>query len=85
MDDVVSERLGILLAKRLGAGSFHPASAARDAAPKDIVFASGIDADDGPHIMIVGENGHHRRPEDVEDGQIVRLVELVNPSAFGFT
>src|SRR5262249_17024646 len=38
MDDVVSERFDIPLAKRLGTGRLHPASAARDPAPEDIVL-----------------------------------------------
>src|SRR5436190_21253179 len=31
--------------------------------------------------MVVGHDGHHRRPHDIEDGQVMRLMELVKAGA----
>ena len=34
--------------------------------------------------MVVGHDGHHRRPDDIEDGQVTRLMELVEAGALRF-
>jgi hypothetical protein len=31
--------------------------------------------------MVVGHDGHHRRPDDIEDGQVMRLMELMEAGA----
>src|SRR3954454_8002173 len=31
--------------------------------------------------MVVGHDGHHRRPHDIENGQVMRLMELVKAGA----
>ena len=32
--------------------------------------------------MVVGHDGHHRRPYDIEDGQVMGLIEFVETGAF---
>ena len=79
VNDVASERLGVLLAQRLRAGGFHPASCIlRQSAPEDVVLAAGVQADDGPHAVVVRQDRHVRRPDDVEDGQLGRVVDLLD-------
>src|SRR6266851_5754073 len=77
VDDLVPEGRGVLLAQRPRAHRFHLASeAARHAAPEDVVLATRVDPDDGPHSVIVGQQGHPRRPDDVQDGEIAGPVEV---------
>src|SRR6476620_131570 len=56
--------------------SFH-------APPKHIVLPARVNADDGPHSMIVRHDHHHRRPNHVDDGEHIRLKELFDSSALG--
>src|SRR5205823_5001604 len=50
MDNVTAQRLGVLFPQRPRAGGFHQAIAPRHTPPKNIVFAPGIEADNGPHL-----------------------------------
>src|SRR5713226_3143420 len=82
VDDLVPEGRGVLLAQRPRAHRFHLASgAARHAAPEDVVLATRVDPDDGPHSVVVGQQGHPRRPDDVQDGEIAGPVELAELGA----
>src|SRR5882724_11471445 len=77
VNDVVPERLGIALTERLGAGGFDPA--AWNAPPENVVLTARVDADHRPHLMIVRHQRHHRRPDHIEDRQLVGLIELMQP------
>src|SRR5262249_5458178 len=67
----------VLLAQRPRACGFH--LAAGKPAPEDVVLAAGIDADHRPHLMIVRHDGHPWTPDHVQDRQIVRAIELLDP------
>ncbi|MDQ3726330.1 MAG: coenzyme F420-0:L-glutamate ligase, partial [Actinomycetota bacterium] len=54
-----------------------------DAAPEDVVLTPGVDADHRPHAVVVRHDGHHRAPDDVEDRQVRRVVELLHLGAGG--
>ncbi len=70
VNNVEAERFGIFFAERAGAGSFKLSSwRAWNAAPEDVVFSAGVDADDCPHLMIVREKRHVGAPDYVEDGE----------------
>jgi len=76
VDDVVAEGLGVFFAEGAGAGGFEFAcGGAGNAAPEYVVFAAGVDADDGPHLMVVGEERHVGAPNYVEDGEGVGAEE----------
>jgi hypothetical protein len=45
---------------------------------EDVVLAAGVDADHGPHQMIVRHDRHARPPDDVEDRQIRSVIELLH-------
>ena len=81
----MAERLDIALAQGFGAGGLDLATRPlRDTAPEDVVLAAGIDADHRPHQMIVRSNRHIRPPNDIEDGQIRSVVELLHLGAARF-
>src|SRR4029077_7203994 len=84
VDDVVAEWLSVFFAEGAGAGGFESSGwTAGDAAPDDVVFAAGVNADDGPHLVIVGEEGHVGTPDYVEDGEGVGAEESLNAGAGG--
>ena len=83
MNDVVPERLRILFAKRPRARCFN--LAAWNPTPKDIVFAASVYADHGPHLMVVGLDGHARSPDNIENSEIVRLVDFLYSGALRLT
>src|SRR5262245_54356996 len=83
MNDVVSERLRILLAKRSRARRFD--LAAREPPPKDIVLAARVYADHGPHLMVVGRDEHPRSPDDIENSEIGRVVDFLYSRALRLT
>jgi len=85
MNDVVTEHLGVADRQRLGTGSLHLSGNTRDTAPKDVVFAPGINADHRRHLMIVRHHRHHGSPDDVEHRQLARLIQLVKSGALRFT
>src|SRR4029079_8498729 len=53
------------------------------APPNRMFLPARIDADDGPHSMIVRHDHHPRRPNHVDDGEHIRLKELFDSSALG--
>ena len=72
MDDVVAQRLSISHGQGRRARGFQLATTtAWHAAPEDIVFATGVNADYRPHLMIVGHDCHARRPNHIQDCQII--------------
>src|SRR5215831_19607010 len=75
MNDVVSERLRILLAKRSRTRCFNLAT--REPPPKDIVLAARVYADNGPHLVVVGRDCHPRSPHDIENSEIARVVDFL--------
>src|SRR6516164_10516758 len=75
MNDVVSERLRILLAKRSRTRRFNLAT--REPPPKDIVLAARVYADNGPHLVVVGRDCHPRSPHDIENSEIARVVDFL--------
>ena len=83
MDDVVTQQnhsaIGKLLTSRRDDG-------VAVSAVKGVVFTAAVNADSGPHTVIVREEGHQRGPDDVEDCEILRPVEDVQPGrGFGPT
>src|SRR6516164_2650713 len=75
MNDVVSERLRIILAKRSRTRRFNLAT--REPPPKDIVLAARVYADNGPHLVVVGRDCHPRSPHDIENSEIARVVDFL--------
>src|SRR5262245_1589295 len=85
MDNVTAERLGIPFAQRLRAYRFQFTALARgNAAPEDIVLAPSVDADDSPHLMVVGRAYQIRCPDDVHDGEVIRAAKRLKYTALGF-
>ena len=85
VNDVVAERLGVLFAKGAGAGGFEFTRwGTGDAAPEDVVFPASVNADDGPHLVIVGEERHVRAPDDIEDGEGIGAEEGLDAGLGGF-
>ncbi len=82
MDDVPPERRGIAVAERPRARRLDLAVGfVLQPAPEDVVFPAGIDADDGHHLVIVGHDGHIRRPDDVDDRKLGRMMQLLDLAA----
>jgi hypothetical protein len=55
VDDVRPKRHRLALAKRFGSGGLDPTiGIARWPSPKNIIFATRVDADHSPHPMIMG-------------------------------
>src|SRR5262245_51179474 len=79
MNDVVSERLRIPLAKRSRTRRFNLAT--REPPPKDIVLAARVYADNGPHLVVVGRDCHPRSPDDIENSEIARVVDFLYSGA----
>src|SRR5215472_955837 len=79
MNDVVSERLCILLAKRSRTRRFNLAT--REPPPKDIVLAARVYADNGPHLVVVGRDCHPRSPHDIENSEIAGVVDFLYSGA----
>src|SRR5262249_32909581 len=75
MNDVVSERLRIPLAKRSRTRHFNLAT--REPPPQDIVLAARVYADNGPHLVVVGRDCHPRSPDDIENSEIARVVDFL--------
>src|SRR2546428_3377546 len=82
MNDVVAQGEGVTFAQRFRTRSFDSAtSLTPQPAPQDVVLAARVDRDDGPHLVIVGHDGHPWPPDDVEDGDIRRAVERLDLGA----
>jgi hypothetical protein len=54
-----------------------------DPLPEDIVLTPSVDADHGPHAVIVRRDCHAWRQDDIEDGERGRMVELLHGWALG--
>ena len=83
VDDIVAKRLGVTNAQRLGAGRFDAVTVA-DATPEHIVLAAAVDTDNRPHVVIVGHDRHHRRPDHIQDREVGSVVELLSFCASRF-
>src|SRR5947207_1437486 len=82
MDDVVAQRFNIAHTQRPRTRSLNPTAAIRQAAPKDIVLAAGINTYYGPHAMIMRRDSHHRSPNHIEDGEIARVKKSLDFGPF---
>ena len=71
MDDIVTQRLSIGCAKRLSSRRLDLVRRSTNTPPEDIVLASGVDADNRPHAMIVRHDRHQGRPYHVQNRQPV--------------
>lgn len=70
VDDVMTEGDGITLAQGFRASGFDSAIAAfRHASPEDIVLTTGVNTDDGSHLMVVRQLTHPWSPDDIQDSQ----------------
>src|SRR5258708_22618164 len=85
MNDVRTEWRGVPLAKRLRASGFNPVRFAWDASPEDIVLSARVNANHGPHAMIVRHHHHAWRPHHIEDCKGIRMEELADFSALRLT
>src|SRR5258708_35916334 len=85
MNDVRTERRGVPLAKRLRASGFNPVRLAWDASPEDIVLPARVNANHGPHAMIVRHHHHAWRPHHIEDCKRIRMEELADFSTLRLT
>src|ERR1700694_843098 len=86
MYDVAPEGLGIFFAERLGTRGFHFATlATRHTAPEDVVLATCVNADDRPHLVVVRQQCHPGRPNNVQNGEIIRAVERLNLTTLRLT
>src|SRR6266487_229413 len=82
VNDVVAQGEGVAFAQRFRARGLDSAtSLTREPAPQDVVLAARVDRDDGPHLVIVGHDGHPWPPDDVEDSDIRRAVERLDLGA----
>src|SRR6266571_3372984 len=82
MNDVVAQGEGVAFAQRFRARGLDSAtSLTREPAPQDVVLAARVDRDDGPHLVIVGHDGHPWPPDDVEDRDIRRAMERLDLGA----
>src|SRR5262245_10672894 len=76
MDDVAPARLGVVHPERFRGGGVQLAVATvRHAAPADVVLATGMDADDRPRVVIVGDVRHLGCPDDIGDRRVSRAME----------
>ncbi len=77
MDDVAAKRSDLanahrLCARRLDLGATGPRL--RQLSPENVVFAPAVDADHSKHVVVMGQERHVRRPDKVDDCQVVRLI-----------
>src|SRR5262245_18694913 len=80
VDDVGTERHCLPLTDCSGSGGLDPTSGLlRRPPPEDVVFAARVDADVSPHPMVMGLLAPLRSPDEVEDGQLRRPMEHVDP------
>ena len=79
MDDVAAQRLGIADPQRPAACRLDLGRTRRaDAAPIHVVFGAGINADHRPDQVIMRHDRKERRPDDIEDRQIVAAIERLD-------
>ena len=85
MDDIISQRCVIPRAERRGPGGFYASiRVIFDTSPKYIVFASAINTNHRPHIMIMRRDYHRRFPYQVENSHIRRTIDRRYTSIFRF-
>ena len=53
VDDVTPQRFRVFLSQRASSCGFYQTIASWHTPPEDIVFAAGVQSDDGPHLVIV--------------------------------
>src|SRR5688572_17050912 len=73
MDDVIAQRFSVPRAQSPCAGGLDFVWGSFHAPPKDIVLPARVNADHGPHSMIVRHDHHSRRPNYVDDGERIRM------------
>ena len=78
MNDVLAQRRDVLFRQRLCSRCFDPFFAARQASPENVVFATRVDPDDRPHAVIVRQEVHPRRPDDIQDREVVCAVQRLD-------
>src|SRR5262245_33030264 len=82
MDDVGAEWHRLPLAECFGPGGLDAASRITGwPPPKDVVFAARVDADDCPHPMVMGQLAHLWSPNQIENRELWRPVEHVDPGS----
>ena len=83
VDGVVAEHDDLTGIERAVVG-LDDARAIVGVAPEELVLlAPGVDRDRGPHPVVVGEQRHPRRPHDVDDREVGRVVEEPRPPSLG--
>ena len=79
VDDVGAERHRLPLTERFGSSGLDPTSRITCwPPPEDVVLAARVDADDGPHPMVMRQLAHLRSPDEVENGEFRGSIEYVN-------
>src|SRR5712692_3632858 len=82
VNDVTPERHRVAVAQGLCACGLDPATGIiGHAAPEDVVLTAGIDADNGPHLVVMRHDSHPWPPDDVEDRELGRAVEHLGSCA----
>src|SRR5262249_5570193 len=82
VDDVGAEWHRLPLAECFGSGGLDAAGRITGwPPPKDVVFAARVDADDRPHPMVMGELAHPWSPNQIENRELWRPVERVDPGS----
>ena len=72
VDNLWTEWPDILRPQGLGAGGFDTAiRIILAASPENVVFAPTVDADHGPHVVVVWHECHFRCPNDVENSELI--------------
>src|SRR6516164_8824638 len=84
MNDVSAQRFSVHCAKGLCTGGLDLVGASFHPPPKHIVLPARINADDGPHSMIVRHDHHSGCPDDIDDGERIRMKKLPNSGALRF-
>ena len=78
MNDVLAQRHDVLFRQRLCSRCFDAFLAVRQASPENVVFATRVDPDDRPHAVIVRQEVHPRRPDDIQDREVVCAVQRLD-------
>src|SRR5215471_10329751 len=79
VNDVRSKRLCIFFAKRSRTRRLDLAS--RKPTPKNVVLAARVYANDGPHLVVVGPDRHSWPPDDIENGEVRRMINFLHTRA----
>ena len=72
---VVAEHRDVASDEFLAARLDEPVGAVADAPVERVVLLAGVDADRGPHPVIVREDPHARRPDDVQHREVGCAVQ----------